>query len=333
MSYMLLRKTIYQGVNIKENQLFCSKINRLIYQITDGLINYQNTIGDLHIKYYPIKVTKTNTAIFDFLSSKRNTNLLYTKTEKVQNEHHEAIIKKMKKIKWFEKASPMYIELEYQRKHFTLKRIQYVFKDGKKSPQKDEYAEYLNHIERFSSKLFTNISANEQLQIVSAPGSKYYQADALSLLVRYQNNVMGILRFKFLDKSTSYRDQGMLVSFLYALSYTLFNYEHSIASFDLHSFFSNNEIYFLHELFDDFSQIEQITLFREPHIGKVFEKYQYAYGPNYFFTHTIHSKEGIDISKGDILSQSVLIREQKITNYIHNDQDTYNPEICYFNWL
>jgi len=323
----------HKGIHITKDIFLKLNINRFIDYMTERTVNYHDMINDIYLQYFPLEPTESNIAIFDFLSSKKNANLLYKKIEKVQNEYNDNIFKKMKKMKWSEKATPMFWDFQYQFKHFTLKRIRYINKNSNDTSHENNYEKYIRNLEHISSKLSANIHFNEQLQIESALGSRYYQAKALSLLVRYQNNDMGILRFKFLNKSTSYRDQGMLVSFLYALSHTFFNYEHNNSSLDLHDLIPQNEAHLLDEILEVFSKIDHITLFREPHIGKVFEKYQYAYGPNYFFMHTLNSKEGIDISKGDILAQSVLVREQKITNYIHNNQDTYNPEICYFNFI
>jgi len=332
LSFDIFAKTLKQGISITGDQISQLDINHFIYHISDGTVNYKGTMNDIHLQYFPIEPNGFNAEIFDFLSSKKNASLLYKKIEKVKNEYNHQIFQKIKKMKWSDKATLMFWDYQYQLNHFTLERIRYIKKNNDSSI--GEYEKYIHQIESLSSKLFTNIGCNEQLQIEATPGSKYYQTKALSLLIKYQNNHLGILRFKFLNKSTSFNDQGKLVSLLYTLSYIAFNYEHNKLQFNLKHIFSASQVSFFKELVNEFSEIDQITVFREPSIGKVFEKSQYQYSPNYFFMHTLHSKEGIDISRGDLIEKSVLIREQEIAfNHLYNDHDTFNPKICYFNFI
>lgn len=303
------------GITFSEKELSQFDFNYLIHQETDGIVNYKNKLHDLYIKYHD---TEWDHKIFDFISKKQNANRLYIKIKKIENEFNNNIFQKIKKLKWTDKAIIDFWDYQCHFSNYTLERITYIKKKSTVNKEISEYEQYLNEVNRISSKLYINIGSNEQLQNESMPGSKYYQAHALSLLIKFNNNKLGVLRFKFLNKTTSYIDQGVLVSILYTLSHAQFMSEHS-------SIQHNNKI---------FSSIDEIIIFREPKIGKVFEKYQYRYSPNYYFLHTLHSKEGIDVSRGDIVENSILVREQEIAfKHSYNWHDQYNSEICYFNYI
>lgn len=306
------------GVTLSEKELSRLNFHHIIDEITDGTVNYRNKLNDVHIQYYNIDWDEK---IFQFLKSKQNSNLLYQKIQKVENELNNKIFQRIKKMRW---STTGYTHIshfwnyQYQFFNYTLQRVHYINKHSKVNQEISPYEQYLKEVSSVSSQLFINIGCNEQLQNESMPGSKYYQADALSLVIKFDNNKLGVLRFKFLNKATSYIDQGILVSILYTLSYAEFISEHNAITL-------NNKI---------FSNINEIIVFREPKIGKVFEKYQYRYSPNYYFLHTLHSKEGVDISKGDIVKNSILVREQEIAlKHLYSDHDKFNPEICYFNFI
>lgn len=312
---LLTLKNLKNGITINAKELSQLDFYSFIYQVTGNTVNYKNQLNDLHVKYHDLE---WDNKIFEFLSSKQNSNILYKKIKKVENEFNNKIFQKIKKLKWSDKAIINFWDYQCHFLNYSLERITYIKKESTSNNKINAYEQYLNKVNRISSKLFINIGSNEQLQNESMPGSKYYQAHALSLLIKFNNNKLGVLRFKFLNKATSYIDQGVLVSILYTLSYAQFISEHD-------SIPLSNEL---------FSSIDEIIAFREPKIGKVFEKYQYRYSPNYYFLHILHSKDGVDISKGDIVENSILVREQEVAlKYLHNNHDSFNHKVCYFNFI
>ncbi len=212
--------------------------------------------------------------------------------------------------------------------------------DGEKcilSDNQKKYEKYKDEIKYFSDQLSIRIEVNELFDIMANPGSKYHLAYGLSLLIKDKSNKISILRFKFLNKRTSYLDQGTLVSIIYSLFYLFFCKEHGMRpqrgiKKDLFSETEAKETW--KYIYKQISTIDQVILFREPGIGRVFEKYEYYFSPNHYYMDMLHTREGIDISRGGLVENSILVRDQEIaTKHQRNDHDIYKNRICYFNFI
>ncbi len=302
--------------------------NNFVYMVSGGTVNYQNDFSNLSVSYHTLNWSHH---IFEYLLSKNNANVLYSKIDKVEKGFDVNIFNKIKKLRWFDTKVNL-ILLDYQH-HFS----EFSLKGSSSLPEEDDsYEQYKREVYRLSSKLFTNIGANEQLERESSPGSKYYRASAFSILVKYKNKHLDLIRFKFLDKSTSYLNQGKLVSILYAVSYLVVLHEHNeLPEFDINTLLTNEvDKKIFTEILNKVKNVDEIMIFREPKIGKIFEKYTYKFSSNYYYLYTLHTREGIDISRGGLVEGSLLIRDQEIAGkYLKNTQDTFDEDVCYFNFV
>jgi hypothetical protein len=332
-----IKKINISKLVIKAKEFEKFDIGNIISHVTDGIVNYDGDIGDISIKY---TLTTWSDKIFHYLLEKKNSTVLYERIDKVEDLENKIFYENIQKLTWSDRGKNATLEdYKYHFEKYTLKRQKYIRKVSsldELDQEDNRYFKYTRDIDRLSDKLFINISVNEQLERESMPGSKYYRADELSIFILYQNKNVGILRIKFLDKETSYSDQGKVVSALYTLFYSIFKQAHRIDSENKSKInLSMDENKILKDIVNYFNKIESLMIFREPKIGKVFEKYKYKYSANYYYTHTLHTHEGVDnVPRGDLVEDSLMVREQEIAGkHLHNHHDTFDNNVCYLNFV
>lgn len=167
-------------------------------------------------------------------------------------------------------------------------------------------------------------------------GRQLLLANALSVVIRYQDDTLGILRFKFLDEKTSYTDQGKIITMLSAISYSKLCQEHNIVpELNANSFYHPNanvkEV--IKTLLSRLEDIEEIILFREPGAGRVFHKREYQFSANDFYLYTMHTGDAVDITRTHLIDSSLKDYNDLLLNeYLTNKHDKFVNKIAYFNF-
>ena len=329
------------GTRIESKKLLNLQYKDIIKCVTGGYVPTHHTLQDIKLQYFEFECDKDR---FESLTKNQNHSLIYKNVKIIENEFNKKIFQKISRMKWTIDASEAdnIYYFQYYFDNYTLERIKYLKKYPTDNIKIIEYENYIHEVTKTLYEIHNNAAYSETIMLDASPGSKYYRADALSMLIRFRDDNVKVLRFNFLNKQTSIVDQGTLASFFASLFYLIFEFKHSPHKGDymkilaiISQFVSDNKLNAaVKEIVDLFEQIDEIKIFREPKIGKVFNKTRYRYEVNHFYLHTLHSKEGLDISKGDLIEDSIMVREQEIAlKNFHNHHDKCYENVCYFNYI
>ncbi|HIP14420.1 MAG TPA: hypothetical protein EYG74_02910 [Sulfurimonas autotrophica] len=291
------RRVLFQrGLTFKSKNLKKIDFSKFEDILNDQNIYHEGNPNDFHIQYFEYYITHSH--FFKYINSKENASLLYTKIQQAS------------------------------------------YKDND---------EYRGEVNRISTDIESNMRLrNEQLHALSLEGREKEKrksrkgrelliAHNLSVVVLYNDRTMGILRFKLIKENTSYTDLGKLSTLLSFFSYNAFCQEHNITpKAELDTFYHHQKEVkeTLTNLFKRLQDIEKIILFREPGPGRVFQKREYQYSANFFYMYTMHTKDGIDITRTSLIDSDLKDYDDLLlTEYLTNTHDKYITKVAYLNFI